>query len=134
MTIMLPTPIELELFRLAAPIASSIFAVGSGIAIAAIKWYWSSVVRRMDSLASAVSAVDARLGSIESEMRDQIAEIRRQTQHRDDVMAGNIASRIERIEGICETQHGIKPLRRREDSHSAASWLQSSDITGGSIK
>lgn len=134
MTIIPPTPFELELFRLAVPIASSIFAVGSGIAIAAIKWYWSGVIRRMDSLASAVSSVDARLGSIESDMKDQIAEIRRQTQHRDDVMAGNVAARIERLEGVCETQHGIKPMRRRDDLHSAASWIQSSDITGGTMK
>lgn len=123
------TPLEIELIRLAAPIVSSVFAIGSGIAIAAIKWYWGSVVKRMDSIASAVSDVDARLGTIENEMRAQIAEIRSQTQHRDDVMAGNVAARIERIEGICETQHGIKPLRRREDS-GTASWLQSSDITG----
>ena len=124
------TPLELELVRLAAPIVSSVLAIGSGIAIAAIKWYWGSVIKRMDSIASAVSAVDARLGTIEHEMRAQIAEIRIQTQHRDDVMAGNVAARIERIEGICETQHGIKPLRRREDGGAAASWLQSSDITG----
>lgn len=128
------TPLELELVRLAAPIVSSVLAIGSGIAIAAIKWYWGSVIKRMDSIASAVSAVDARLGTIEHEMRAQIAEIRSQTQHRDDVMAGNVAARIERIEGICETQHGIKPLRRREDSETAASWLQSSDITGGKHK
>lgn len=128
------TPLELELVRLAAPIVSSALAIGSGIAIAAIKWYWGSVIKRMDSIASAVSAVDARLGTIEHEMRAQIAEIRSQTQHRDDVMAGNVAARIERIEGICETQHGIKPLRRREDSETAASWLQSSDITGGKHK
>lgn len=128
------TPLELELIRLAAPVVSSILAIGSGLAIAAIKWYWGSVVRRMDSIASAVSAVDARLGTIENEMRAQIAEIRSQTQHRDDVMAGNVAARIERIEGICETQHGIKPMRRREDSGTAASWLQSSDITGGKHK
>jgi hypothetical protein len=129
-----PTPLELELIRLAAPIASSILAIGSGIAIAAIKWYWGSVVKRMDSIASAVSAVDARLGTIEHEMRQQISEIRGQSQHRDDVMAGNIAARLERMEGICETQHGIQPLRRRDDNHSSASWLQSSDITGGTRK
>lgn len=128
------TPLEIELFRLAAPIVTSVLAIGSGIAIAAIKWYWGSVVRRMDSIASAVSAVDARLGTIEQEMRSQIAEIRSQTQHRDDVMAGNVAARIERIEGICETQHGIQPLRRRDDSKASASWLQSSDITGGARK
>jgi Co/Zn/Cd efflux system component len=128
------TPLELELLRMAAPIASSVLAIGSGIAIAAIKWYWGSVVRRMDSIASAVSAVDARLGTIENEMRAQIAEIRSQTQHRDDVMAGNVAARLERIEGICETQHGIQPLRRRDDSKASASWLQSSDITGGKHK
>lgn len=124
------TPLEIELLRMAAPIASSVLAVGSGIAIAAIKWYWGSVVRRMDAIASAVSAVDARLGTIENEMRSQIAEIRSQSQHRDDVMAGNVAARIERIEGICETQHGIKPMRRREDGNAPASWMQSSDITG----
>jgi hypothetical protein len=129
-----PTPLELELIRLAAPIASSILAIGSGLAIAAIKWYWGSVVKRMDSIASAVSAVDDRLGTIEHEMRQQIAEIRNQTQHRDDVMAGNVAARLERIEGICETQHGVKPLRRRDDSKASASWLQSSDITGGTRK
>jgi hypothetical protein len=129
-----PTPFELELIRLAVPIVSSILAIGSGLAVAAIKWYWSSVVKRMDSIASAVSAVDARLGTIEHEMRQQIAEIRGQTQHRDDVMAGNIAARLERMEGICETQHGVKPLRRRDDSKVSASWLQSSDITGGSCK
>jgi hypothetical protein len=128
------TPLELELIRLAAPVVSSILAIGSGIAIAAIKWYWGSVVKRMDSIASAVSAVDARLGTIEHEMRQQIAEIRGQTQHRDDVMAGNIAARLERMEGICETQHGIQPLRRREESKTSASWLQSSDITGGTRK
>ena len=128
------TPLELELIRLAAPIVSSILAIGSGVAIAAIKWYWGSVVKRMDSIAAAVSAVDSRLGAIEHEMRQQIAEIRNQTQHRDDVMAGNVAARLERIEGICETQHGIKPMRRREDSGTAASWLQSSDITGGKHK
>ncbi len=134
MDIMQPTPLEIELIRLAAPIVSSVFAIGSGIAIAAIKWYWSSVVKRMDSLSSAVSGVDARLGTIEHEMRAQLAEIRSQTQHRDDVMAGNVAARIERIEGICETQHGIKPLRRREDGGAPASWMQSSDITGGKHK
>jgi hypothetical protein len=128
------TPLELELIRLAAPVVSSILAIGSGIAIAAIKWYWGSVVKRMDSIASAVSAVDARLGTIEHEMRQQIAEIRGQTQHRDDVMAGNIAARLERMEGICETQHGIQPLHRREESKTSASWLQSSDITGGTRK
>ena len=128
------TPLELELIRLAAPVVSSILAIGSGLAIAAIKWYWGSVVKRMDSIASAVSAVDARLGTIEHEMRQQIAEIRGQTQHRDDVMAGNIAARLERMEGICETQHGIQPLRRREESKTSASWLQSSDITGGTRK
>lgn len=128
------TPLEIELIRMAAPIISSVLAIGSGIAIAAIKWYWGSVVKRMDSIASAVSAVDARLGTIEHEMRQQIAEIRGQTQHRDDVMAGNIAARLERMEGICETQHGIQPLRRREDSKTSASWLQSSDITGGTRK
>lgn len=128
------TPLELELIRLAAPVVSSILAIGSGLAIAAIKWYWGSVVKRMDSIASAVSAVDARLGTIEHEMRQQIAQIRGQTQHRDDVMAGNIAARLERMEGICETQHGIQPLRRREDSKTSASWLQSSDITGGTRK
>ena len=128
------TPLELELIRLAAPVVSSILAIGSGLAIAAIKWYWGSVVKRMDSIASAVSAVDARLGTIEHEMRQQIAEIRSQTQHRDDVMAGNIAARLERMEGICETQHGIQPFRRREDSKTSASWLQSSDITGGTRK
>lgn len=128
------TPLEIELVRLAAPIVSSVLAIGSGIAIAAIKWYWGSVIKRMDSIASAVSAVDARLGAIEQEMRSQIAEIRSQTQHRDDVMAGNVAARIERIEGICETQHGIQPLRRRDDSKASASWLQSSDITGGARK
>ena len=128
------TPLELELIRLAAPIISSVLAIGSGIAIAAIKWYWGSVVKRMDSIASAVSAVDARLGTIEHEIRQQIAEIRGQTQHRDDVMAGNIAARLERMEGICETQHGIQPLRRREESKTSASWLQSSDITGGTGK
>ncbi len=128
------TPLELELIRLAAPIVSSILAIGSGVAIAAIKWYWGSVVKRMDSIAAAVSAVDSRLGAIEHEMRQQIAEIRNQTQHRDDVMAGNVAARLERIEGICETQHGIQPLRRREDSKASASWLQSSDITGGPRK
>lgn len=128
------TPLEIELIRMAAPIASSILAIGSGLAIAAIKWYWGSVVKRMDSIASAVSAVDARLGTIEHEMRQQIAEIRGQTQHRDDVMAGNIAARLERMEGICETQHGIQPLRRREESKTSASWLQSSDITGGTRK
>lgn len=128
------TPLEIELIRLAAPIASSILAIGSGLAIAAIKWYLGSVVKRMDSIASAVSAVDARLGTIEHEMRQQIAEIRGQTQHRDDVMAGNIAARLERMEGICETQHGIQPLRRREESKTSASWLQSSDITGGTRK
>lgn len=124
------TPLELELIRLAAPIASSILAIGSGIAIAAIKWYLGSVIKRMDSIASAVSAVDARLGTIENEMRAQIAEIRSQTQHRDDVMAGNVAARIQRIEGICETQHGIKPMRRREDEAEPASWMQRSDVTG----
>lgn len=134
MDVTTPTPLEIELIRLAAPIASSILAIGSGLAIAAIKWYWGSVVKRMDSIASAVSAVDARLGTIEHEMRQQIAEIRNQTQHRDDVMAGNIAARLERMEGICETQHGIQPLRRREDSKTSASWLQSSDITGGTRK
>lgn len=128
------TPLEIELIRMAAPIISSVLAIGSGIAIAAIKWYWGSVVKRMDSIASAVSAVDARLGTIEHEMRQQIAEIRGQTQHRDDVMAGNIAARLERMEGICETQHGIQPLRRREESKTSASWLQSSDITGGTRK
>ncbi len=134
MNIMPPTPLELELMRLAAPIVSSVFAVGSGIAIAAIKWYWGSVVKRMDAMAAAVSSIDGRLGSIESEMRSQIAEIRSQTQHRDDVMAGNVAARLERIEGICETQHGIQQLRRRDDSKASASWLQSSDITGGKHK
>ena len=124
------TPLELELIRLAAPIASSVLAIGSGIAIAAIKWYWGSVVKRMDSIASAVSSVEVRLGSIEHERRQQIAEIRNQTQHRDDVMAGNMAARIQRIEGIYETQHGIKPLRRREDDTEAASWMQKSDVTG----
>jgi len=134
MDVTTPTTLEIELIRLAAPIASSILAIGSGLAIAAIKWYWGSVVKRMDSIASAVSAVDARLGTIEHEMRQQIAEIRGQTQHRDDVMAGNIAARLERMEGICETQHGIQPLRRREESKTSASWLQSSDITGGTRK
>ena len=129
-----PTPLEMELLRLAAPIASSIFALGSGIAIAAIKWYWSGVIRRMDALAEAVSSVDDRLGSIEGELRSQISEIRSQTQHRDDVMAGNVAARLERIEGICQTQHGIQPMRRREDSGSSASWLQKSDITAGTHK
>jgi hypothetical protein len=129
-----PTPLELELIRLAAPIASSILAIGSGLAIAAIKWYWGSVVKRMDSIASAVSSVEVRLGSIEHEMRQQIAEIRNQTQHRDDVMAGNVAARLERIEGICETQHGIQQLRRREDGKTSATWLQSSDITGGKMR
>jgi hypothetical protein len=128
------TPLEIELIRLAAPIASSVLAIGSGIAIAAIKWYWGSVIKRMDSISSAVASVDARLGTIEQEMRAQIAEIRSQTQHRDDVMAGNVAARLERIEGICETQHGIQPLRRREDSKGSVGWLQSSDITGGKIK
>ena len=128
------TPLELELLRMAAPIASSVLAIGSGIAIAAIKWYWGSVIKRMDSIASAVSAVDVRLGAIEQEMRSQIAEIRSQTQHRDDVMAGNVAARIERIEGICDAQHGIQPLRRRGDGKPSASWLQSSDITGGKHK
>jgi hypothetical protein len=129
-----PTPLEIELIRLAAPIASSILAIGSGVAIAAIKWYWGSVVKRMDSIASAVSAVDSRLGMIEHEMRQQIAEIRGQSQHRDDVMAGNMAARLERIEGICETQHGIQQLRRREDGKASATWLQSSDITGSTLK
>jgi hypothetical protein len=134
MDIMSPTPLEIELMRMAAPIVSSVFAIGSGIAIAAIKWYWGSVVDRMDAMSSAVSSIDSRLRSIESEMRAQIAEIRSQTQHRDDVMAGNVAARLERIEGICATQHGIKPLRRIDDNNSAASWLQSSDITGGKQK
>ena len=129
-----PTPFEIELIRLALPVASSIFAIGSGIAIAAIKWYWSGVMRRMDALAEAVSSVDDRLGLIEGELRSQISEIRSQTQHRDDVMAGNVAARLERIEGICQTQHGIQPMRRREDSGAAASWLQKSDITAGTHK
>jgi len=97
MDVTTPTPLEIELIRLAAPIASSILAIGSGLAIAAIKWYWGSVVKRMDSIASAVSSVEVRLGSIEHEMRQQIAEIRSQTQHRDDVMAGNVAARLENL-------------------------------------
>lgn len=124
------TPFEIELARTVAPIVSSVLAIGSGIAIAAIKWYWGSVIKRMDSISSAVAGVDTRLGTIEHELRAQIAEIRSQTQHRDDVMAGNIASRIQRIEGICETQHGIKPMRRREDETETVSWLQRSDVTG----
>ena len=128
------TPLEIELFRLAVPIVSSVLATGSLLAVGVIKLYWGSVIKRIDSIGSALSAVDARLGTIEHEMRAQIAEIRSQTQHRDDVMAGNVAARIERIEGICETQHGIKPMRRREDSGTAACWLQSSDITGGKHK
>jgi hypothetical protein len=117
------TPLELELIRLAAPIASSILAIGSGLAIAAIKWYWGSrrQAHGLDSIGRLVSRGQA-LGSIEHEMRQQIAEIRNQTQHRDDVMAGNVAARLERIEGICETKHGIQPLlRRREDGKTSAS-------------
>jgi hypothetical protein len=124
------TPLELELLRLAAPIAAALFASSSGIAVAVIKWYWGSFVERIDALGGSVSAMDKKLGVFEADVRAQLAEIRSQTQHRDDVMAGNVAARIQRIEGICETQHGIKPLRRHDDTGGAASWLQSSDITG----
>jgi len=123
------TPLEIDLLKLASPYIAAAFAGIAGLSVAILKAYVGSIIRRLDATNAALSTFGQRLTAFETDMRNEVAEIKQQTQHRSDVIAGNVAARLERIEGVCETQHGIRPMRRREDK-TAADWLQSSDITG----
>jgi hypothetical protein len=127
------TPFEMELLKISAPWLAGILATCGGVAITVVKLYMTSIVNRIGDISTSVQTIGAHMHEMEGKIREELSAIRLSTQHRDDVMAGNLASRIEGIERVCETQHGILMNRRTQVDdrrRPSAEWAQNSDISG----
>ena len=131
------TPLEVELLQLSVPWLAGILATCGGVAVTVVKLYMTSIVNRIAAISTSVQTISDKMHVLESDIRAELSAIRLCSQHRDDVMAGNLAARIEGIERVCETQHGVTLNRRThadDRRKTSADWAQDSDVLGSKLE
>ncbi len=90
--------------------------------------YLKTLAKTMSSLAESMAAMKDHIAKVETEIKTDLAEFKRESQHRLDQLIGRSDARMGKIETVCSMQHGT-PMRRRS-TDSVPDWGQDSDISG----
>ena len=118
------TQFESELLQTAWPILSSALG-GVAVALGGLAvWYLKTLSKSQSDISASLASMKDRMSNVEVQIKTDLAEFKREIQHRIDRVIGSADSRMGKIETICSMQHGM-PLRRR-----AEDWAQESDVSG----
>ena len=118
------TPFESELLQTAWPILSSALG-GVAVALGGLAvWYLKTLSKSQSDISASLASMKDRMSNVEVQIKTDLAEFKREIQHRIDRVIGSADSRMGKIETICSMQHGM-PLRRRSED-----WAQESDVSG----
>lgn len=115
------TPFESQLVEVAWPVVSSSIGVG-------VVWYLKTLSKTMSALAASMASMKDHVSKVESEIKLDLLEYKRQNQHLMDQWVGRTDSRVGKIETVCSMQHGVTFRRRSTDVD--PDWAQNSDISG----
>ena len=118
------TPFEAELLQSTWPILSSALG-GVAVALGGLAvWYLETLSKSQSDISASLASMKDRMSNVEVQIKTDLAEFKREIQHRIDRVIGSADSRMGKIETICSMQHGM-PLRRRSED-----WAQESDVSG----
>ncbi len=118
------TPFEAELLQSTWPILSSALG-GVAVALGGLAvWYLKTLSKSQSDISASLASMKDRMSNVEVQIKTDLAEFKREIQHRIDRVIGSADSRMGKIETICSMQHGM-PLRRRSED-----WAQESDVSG----
>jgi hypothetical protein len=119
------TPFESSLLEASWPFLSS------AIGLVAV-WYLKTLAKTMEGLAESMASMKDHVAQVEGEIKTDLLEYKRESQHRVDQLIGRTDSRLGKIETVCSMQHGVTFRRRSTDVD--PDWSQNSDISGSSAK
>ncbi len=118
------TQFESELLQTAWPILSSALG-GVAVALGGLAvWYLKTLSKSQSDISASLASMKDRMSNVEVQIKTDLAEFKREIQHRIDRVIGSADTRMGKIETICSMQHGM-PLRRRSED-----WAQESDVSG----